>query len=217
MAPPKHATRGQQPLIGELGAHFASPKKRRLPAKKQRLVDSFAMQAKVEGLRRKMRALEERSKAKAEASTAQPPAEPPSETVPDDPQDLLKPHAIQDDDQGDGTPIDVCPPPDLEAGQDLFLDSAPAPAPPRPKRLLPTETDERLYDRWTELLPRLIAPYLHYSRNMAGKEWSGLPEKLHKPICQSPDSCSVVQHTITALLFASECLPVLIENVLQRL
>lgn len=67
----RHARRGDQPLIGQLGAHFTSPKRRRLPPNKQLLVDSFAAKAKIATLKERLRAIDERSKAaKAAASGA---------------------------------------------------------------------------------------------------------------------------------------------------
>lgn len=208
---PKLAKRGDQPLIGQLGAHFTSPKKRRLAPKKQALVDSFGMQAKIATMKGKLEAIKERSKARRASNTpsgstapggAAHTAAPLQETQPPD---LERVENNSEHMKMEG----VLPGADTTVHYDEpnepwipLLDDMPKPI--KPKRLGPDEKDERLFERWRELLPLLIGPYLQYSQSMAGRDWRGLPNTLIQPSCKAPNECKVVRHKITALLFASE-------------
>lgn len=194
----RHAKRGDQPLVGQLGAHFTSPKKRRLPSKKQMVVDSFATKAKIARLKEQKRAIEERSRSAKAASTGS--VAGPSGTAPGlhaEPAPCPPEIELQSEHHAD---IDI---PETNHDDSPFTAYEPEPQPPKTKRLVPTDKDERLYQRWADVVPALIAPYLRYSQTMLGQDWRGLPEKFLKPDCAAPQTCTVVVHKVTAVLFSS--------------
>lgn len=195
----RHPTRGEQLLGGQLGTHFTSPKKRRKSAKKQLLVDSFAAKAKIAKLQEKQRAIEERLKAmRSQAESSASVAGPSSTAAGVEPDPLVDFEPACDQD------LDI-PEPETDPATSEPSDTLREvdPSPPKPKRLVPHDKDERLYERWAELVPALITPYLRYSQATSGKDWCGIPDTLVYPQCQAPETCSVAKHKLTAVLFAS--------------
>ncbi len=180
--PPQQPARSQQPV----GAHFATPQKKRAPRKDSALVIRSDALLRRQKLELQLETLLESSE-EDEAPTA---AGPFVDTA----------TASEGDEAMD---IDERPNMSMEPA---ILDSQPEPlsdahSAKRARRLGPDEPSQRLYSNWLALVPSLIRDFLHYIRCSHGRTGWKTPQFVR--ICQA--GCMPDVAMLQCLYYDREC------------
>ena len=156
MPPPKHPTRGEQPVTTGVGLAFSSPRKRRDKNKSVTVVLPLGQGAKRRRLQKELHELQAKACAALEDN---------SMAGPEVDLDIL--NVCHDDDN-------VCYDSNLEGHANdpsqagLFKLPDADTAQPCPRRAFPDDNANTLYKRWAEILPTLMNPLLEFITKTTG-------------------------------------------------
>lgn len=174
-----------------MGVQFISPVKKRASKKKAKRVSSFVLDAKRTAMEEKMKALQESMARCRERALRIPDSGPAAAHEKDETE--------EDQACAEGSQMDVDAPECNFGGDD-----EPEPA-PKPKRLAPDDTANKLYDTWLQVLPTLVAPYLEFLGRTLRNPWDQPKCQLSAQCRQPPGACSRSLHQVQGLLFGCNC------------